>query len=602
MRRLLVVGTVVGVMMTALTGSHATGAMRKDPGKVGLWSKPFAELPLFATRPPKNIKESLRIPPAVSMAMLPDGRIIYWGGLEGIENGKAPVAADGGRALIESRVRILDIRDGRPQWRATRPEDGVGHDLFCADQRLLANGKLVAVGGTIWRPDPVDLTPVTGPDGPVGGTVELFGSNAVQLFDPATGRWSKNRKFMRHYRWYPTMITQRDGDLFITSGVSRLIYNYSGQNVHETETFDPQTGSVKVNKGDSATSLPLFPRLHLLPNGDTFYGGVGQMWGPFGQAVDEALWALHKAYNPKKKSWATYGIGTYGARSGAFSVLLPLRPPYEKARILVGGGTLGSSPGSYVANNFSEIITVAKRSSSSRQTAPMTTPRWYSSGVLLPNGHVVAVSGADRDEVVLPGSESPVRRAEVFNGKRWVALSNAKRVRTYHNTAILLPNGSVLVGGHSPINNSYGPGGDNSTQPVTGTNNLKDPSFEIFKPPYLFRGPRPTITSVQRGVAWGRSFSIGTPQAGEVEKVVLSRLPAVTHVIDADQRSVELKFKASRNTLRAEVPSNPNLTPPGYYYLFILGDNGEGLTPSNARIVKVGNRELQGQAVAPMGR
>lgn len=602
MRRLLVAITAVSLLAGALTGSPATGAARKDPGKLGLWTKPFAELPVFAKRPPKNIKESLKIPPAVSMAMLPDGRIIYWGGLEGIENGTAPVAADGGRALIESRVRILDIRRGRPRWRASRPEAGIGHDLFCADQRLLPNGKLVAVGGTIWRPDPVDLTPVTGPDGPVGGTVELFGSNAVQLFDPSSGSWSKNKSFMHHYRWYPTMITQGNGDLFIASGVSRLIYNYSGQNVQETETFDPRTGSVKVNKKDSATSLPLFPRLHVLPSGEIFYGGVGQMWGPFGQAVDEALWAFHKAYNPKKKSWTTYGMGAYGARSGAFSVLLPLRPPYKKARILVGGGTLGSSPGSYVANNFSEITTVAKGSSSSSQAAPMTNRRWYSSGVLLPDGDVVALSGADKDEVVLPGSESPVRQAELFNGKRWIPLANARRVRTYHNSAILLPNGSILVGGHSPINTAYGPGGDNSAQTVTGTNNLKDPSFEIFKPPYLFRGPRPTIASVQKGLAWGGSFSIETPQAGKIKKVVLSRLPAVTHITDADQRSVELKFTRSGNRLQTAVPGNRNVVPPGHYYLFILQDSGKGLTPSNAHIVSVGARELHKPALAPMGR
>lgn len=601
MRRFLIVITVMA-LLTTLTGSYATGAARKDAGKLGRWQRPFAELPLFAKRPPKNVKESSKIPPAVSMAMLPDGRVIYWGGLEGIENGTAPIALDGGRALIDSRVRILDIRNGQPRWSTTSPEDGVGHDLFCADQRLLPNGKLVAVGGTIWRPDPIDLTPVTGPDGPVGGTVELFGSNAVQLFDPASGRWSKNRNFMQHYRWYPTVITQGDGDLFIASGVSRLVYNYSGQNVHETETFDPQTGSVKVNKGDSATSLPLFPRLHLLPSGDIFYGGIGQMWGPFGQAVDEALWGVHKAYNAKKKSWTTYGMGAYGARSGAFSVLLPLQPPYEQARILVGGGTLGSSPGSYIGNDLSEIIEVGKGSSSSRETPPMTTRRWYSSGVLLPDGDVVALSGADRDEVVLPGSESPVTRAELFDGKKWVPLSNARRVRTYHNTAILLADGSILVGGHAPINNGYGPSGDNSTQPLTGTNNLKDPSFEIFKPPYLFRGPRPAITSVQKGLAWGRSFSIETPQAGDVEKVVLSRLPAVTHITDADQRSVELKFTASGNRLHAAVPANPNVAPPGHYYLFILTDNGEGLTPSNARIVKVGSGELGGQAAAPMGR
>ena len=98
MRRFVIAATLMALIASTLTGSIATGAARKDAGKVGRWGKPFAELPIFAKRPPRNIRESLKVPPAVSMGMLPDGRIIYWGGLEGIENGKAPIAADGGRA------------------------------------------------------------------------------------------------------------------------------------------------------------------------------------------------------------------------------------------------------------------------------------------------------------------------------------------------------------------------------------------------------------------------------------------------------------------------------------------------------------------------
>jgi hypothetical protein len=602
MGRIVIAASAV-MLTAALTGAPAaTGAVKQKPRAVGSWSKPFAELPVFARRPPRTVEESLEIPPAVSMATLPDGRIIYWGGLEGIENGTAPVPADGGRALIDSRVRVLDLRRGKPKWSRTTPGTGPAHDMFCADQRLLADGRLLVVGGTIWRPDPVDLTPVAGKDGPAGGTVELFGSNAVRLFDPATDRWRKGRDFMRHHRWYPTMLTLGSGDLFIASGVARLIYNYSGQNVNATETYEARTGRVVQNGDSASTSLPLFPRLHLLPDGDVFYGGVGQMWGPFGQAVDEALWAVHKAYDPKQNAWTPTGLGAYGARSGAFSVLLPLEPPYKSARILVGGGTLGSSPGSYVANDFTEIITVKDGSSASESGPSLTTPRWYSSGVLLPDGNVVALSGADRDEVVLPGSESPVTRAELFDGKKWVPLDDAGRVRTYHNTAMLLADGSILVGGHAPINTGYGARGDNTAQPLTGTNNLKDPSFEIFKPPYLFRGPRPSITHVRRGIARGSRFDITTTRAGTVKKVVLSRLPAVTHITDADQRSVELGFHRSGERLEVETPGNPNVLPPGYYYLFVLSDNGTGLTPSKARVVRVGERGLGGEAPAPMGR
>jgi hypothetical protein len=599
-RRFLILSLVV--LLPASFLSSATAVDKGTPGREGKWSKPFAELRVFAKRPPKTIKESKKTPPAVSMAMLPDGRIIYWGGLEGIEGGKAPVAADGGRAIIESRVRLLDLRGKRPKWQKTRPEDGPAHDMFCADQRLLPNGKLLVVGGTIWRPDPVDATPALGSDGPVGGTTELFGSNAVRIFNPRNNKWRKGKQFMRHHRWYPTLVNMGNGEMLISSGVERLIYNYSGQNVQESEIYDIGSEEVSVAKDSSDTSLPLFPRMHLMPDGKVFYGGVGQMWGPFGQAVDEALWAVQKAYDPKEKTWTTYGMGPYGARSGAFSILMPLKPPYKKAEILVGGGTLGSSPGSYIANSFTELITVDEESASSEPGPSLTTPRWYSSGVLLPDGEVVAVSGADRDEVVLPGSESPVKQAEIFNGKEWKPLASAGRVRTYHNSAMLLPDASVLVGGHSPINTGYGPGGDNSAQPVTGTNNLKDPSFEILKPPYFFGHKRPKITRAKRGIAWGKRFSIRTTRTGSIKKVVLMHLPSVTHITDADQRSVELPFRRRGGKLSVKAPPNSKVAPSGYYYLFVLSGKGDNLTPSKARIVRVGNRAVGGNAPAPMGR
>ncbi|MFN2525311.1 MAG: galactose oxidase-like domain-containing protein, partial [Actinomycetota bacterium] len=238
----------------------------------------------------------------------------------------------------------------------------------------------------------------------------------------------------------------------------------------------------------------------------------------------------------------------------------------------------------------------------SERVADLNNARWYSSGVLLPDGNVVALSGANRDEVLVPGSETPVTQAELFDGEKWTPLASAARVRTYHNSAMLLPDGSILVGGHSPINTGYGPTGDNSAQAVTGTNNLKDPSFEIFKPPYLFRGPRPRITRVDSGIAWGGKFEISSPDAGRVEKVVLMRLPAVTHITDADQRAVELDSRSHRpGSVTVEAPPNGKVAPPGYYYVFILTNAGQGLTPSNARIVRVGPRPDARPAPAPMG-
>ena len=47
-----------------------------------------------------------------------------------------------------------------------------------------------------------------------------------------------------------------------------------------------------------------------------------------------------------------------------------------------------------------------------------------------------------------------------------------------------------------------------------------------------------------------------------------------THCVDTEQRYVELNF-SSKNSDRliANVPSNKNIAPPGYYMLFIIKKN-----------------------------
>jgi hypothetical protein len=122
-------------------------------------------------------------------------------------------------------------------------------------------------------------------------------------------------------------------------------------------------------------------------------------------------------------------------------------------------------------------------------------------------------------------------------------------------------------------------------------NNDRDSSFEVFSPPYLFRGPRPAISGVQRGVAWGSSFTITTPDAADVTQVVLSRLPTVQHTIDPDQRTLQLAFTATGETVSAVAPPTGVVAPPGYYYLFIIKDSPNGPIPSVARIVRLGATE-----------
>ena len=588
--RVLAIGATLAVLWAIGGLSQAQAESAPQPSEVGQWLPAFTENGHFATNPPASNAESKELPTAVSSVVLPSGKILYWNGLEGTEDVHYPIAADGGHdSLHHSRTRLMDLSGSTPLWNIPSPEDGGGGDLFCADQRLLVDGTVLAVGGTEW----VNSNGIEVPDGSGAGPTELLGRKNARIYHPGSdgGTWTQAED-MHWGRWYPTLITLPNGKLLVASGVEKLLYNDKATNVHNTETFDTATGHWTDNGESGATSLPLFSRLHLLPNGKVLYDAVGQMWGPFGQGYDEVDWNMQKWYDPETNTWENKGLAEFGARSGAFSAMLPLKPnadgSYSKASILIAGGTLGTSPSSYLASSLSEIVNIDGDTLTRSRTADMNNRRWYSSSVVLPTGEILAFNGADKDEVIDPGSELPVRQAEIFNPdtQTWSPLSSDARDRTYHNSAVLLADGSVLIGGHSPIVAHYG----NTHANYVGApfaNNFKDPSFEIFKPPYLFRGDRPTITSAPSEVGLGHTFTISTPDAQSLTSVVLSHMPAVTHITDADARTIELPILSrTSDTVTVKSPSSSAVMPDGYYYLFAIKGTGDSKVPSKAAVVK----------------
>ncbi len=167
---------------------------------------------------------------------------------------------------------------------------------------------------------------------------------------------------------------------------------------------------------------------------------------------------------------------------------------------------------------------------------------------------------------------------------------------------MLLPSGEVLIGGHATIstlylNNTTLPGG---FAPHDG----RDPSFEVYKPPYLFRGKRPVIQQTQSTMGYGQDMKItlapGT-NADEVDSVRLVRNTAITHIVDADQRQVVLPVTArDGQTVTVKTPPSGDVAPAGPYMLFVNGKSDKGAVPSVAKMLMVGTPEqLSGAAVAP---
>lgn len=402
---------------------------------------------------------------------------------------------------------------------------------------------------------------------------------------------------MNHPRHYPGVVELADGKVLVAGGVSRAISGTESLGVRRTETYDPAADSWTENHTgpESETALPLQPRLFLAPNGKVFYNGVGELWGSAGQGVDQALYGMQRFFDPRTKQWEAVGPSPYGARSDAFEIPLMLDPPYDQMTLLTVGGTLGGVGGAGM--HLATVTTVDRLGNFfANRTAEMRHPRWSPSGVLLPDGGVFVVGGAYKDEVTSPGV--PVTAPELYNPYKgeWREMADQARDRTYHHSALLLPDMRVLVGGHAPAVTAAGAEGAqlfSAGEP--------DASFEIWSPPYLYRGDRPKITRVQAGIAFGQRFPLGTPEAGDIEAVVLLRTPSPQHGSDSDQRGLLLEFERTGSTmLTVKAPPDGVAAPPGYYYLVVrLRNNFRGVVPSVARIVHVGETGDLTEALQP---
>lgn len=602
-RRRIRVGSpaVALVLASSLAGLSAAPAGASEEAERGRWTSPFWEGGSTPFDPP-SAERSRRYPSAATVTVLPDRRILYWNALEASENGELWVGHSNGTIILEnSRVRLLGLGRSGPEFTTSVQERGTTddaqagaatQDLFCADQKLLHDGRVLVAGGSRWDVPEDTRFP------------EPRGVADARVFDPADDRF-RPVEAMREPRWYPSLVTLPDGRVSVTSGVRRAIATAAGgepsmSQVRLTEIYDPATERW-LDGGESEWSFPLYPRLHLLPDGTVFYGGAGQSWNPFGETADQASWSQRRVYEPEERRWSSAGQARYGVRSGAASVMLRLEPPYDHADILMAGGTLGSSPGAWMATTLSEVVRWTPEGITDLG-APRTPlaglgsdrsqlrhRRWFGTPVLLPTGEVFLVNGGDADDVVDPGSAAAVRTPELYDPRSgtWTELAPTARDRVYHSSAVLLADGRVLIGGHAPHPAHYFRYGNETTR----ANNFRDATFEIYEPPYLFRGSRPRIKRV-KAVRRGRALRLrmrSRRHARRVAEVVLVRMGSNTHAMDGDLRAVSLRRTRRGRRVNARLPrgGDGRLLPPGPYFVWAVRRTSRGPIPSVAKVAFV---------------
>lgn len=352
------------------------------------------------------------------------------------------------------------------------------------------------------------------------------------IFSVTSESWTRSTP-MRRGRWYPTNTTLGNGDVVILAGRDQV-----SERVLEPEVWSPN--GVRV-LGTAAKAFPYYPRAFLAPNGKLFYAGE-QRPSRYLDPSGTGKWERDLAQ-------VLYGNREYGS-----AVM------YDEGRILyVGGGR---------TTNTAEIIDL-NSAPAWQWTGSMAFARRHLNATVLPTGEVLVTGGTSG-----PGFNdiaTAVHAAELWSPVTgtWTTLASNAVDRGYHSTSILLPDGRVLHAGS----------GDGGGQ--EGIENA-----EIFSPPYLFKGSRPTITEAPSAVAYGTSFSVATPEAEIITNVSLIRLGSTTHAFDMNQRFQWLSFARETGALTVSAPTSRNIAPPGHYILFILDENG---VPSVGTIVRLGS-------------
>jgi hypothetical protein len=458
------------------------------------------------------------------MNLLPSGKIFAWG--------KTDVADTMGMP------RVWDPSQGSP---ITAQKITLAEMLFCAGHTLMPDGSLMIAGGHHMDDAGIKVT----------------------YFYSQSGSWTKGPD-MAHGRWYPTLTVLGDGRVLTMAG-----RNEAGSVVTTPEIWE---GNQWIQlTGAGTLEIPYYPRNFVDPkNGLIFYASerIQSRWFN----VDGT------GAGGGRGTWISGPTHRFGFNRDYGSAVM-----YDAGKILVvgGGGHTGwptPDPRTAQPTNTAEIIDLNSASPTWQNTSPMASPRRHMNATILPDGQVLVTGGTRGGGFVNIDPGLAVRAAELWNPANglWRTLAANQRMRVYHSVSLLLPDGTVL----------HGSSGDAlAVQPGGGVVEVpKERNHEIFSPPYLFKGARPSITSAPASVGYNQIFSIATPNAAQVSEVRWIRLGSVTHAFDMSARANILTFTPTATGVDVTAPANSNLAPPGHYLLFILNRKG---VPSEGQVIRI---------------
>ncbi|KAG2440153.1 hypothetical protein HXX76_004266 [Chlamydomonas incerta] len=461
---------------------------------------------------------------------------------------------------------------------------------FCGAPVQLESGELILVGGHHGYKNGI----ADGRD-----QIQMFGVDpdpAFSLLHPL--RWN---------RWYPAVSTLADGRVLIVGGSYKAD---AGSLPPFSEIFDPKAPDQETellptpqNFVDNA-GMQWFAFIHTLPKGHVLW------WGDRGGSISDVASQAVLADLPDLPDSITHRTA-YPYTSTV--LVLPYRPEdgYTATLIIFGGAEGGADIDTPAVSTSLRLELRQCDSAPSGYCAvpweveEMGIPRVMGDSVLLPNGKVLLLNGAQYGRAAYSATggqkaggraSHPANQPLIYEpwrpaGQRYFPVDFNPVPRLYHSTACLHRTGEVISAGCDTCGNNV----DGLTAAMSpNPKGLLEKRLQLFTPADIAAGgARPVIKRAPASIARDETFTVefeyipmATAGAASGQQTVtaasLVTPCAATHSIGWNQRVVFLKVvtpdpgsPGTRSlTLAAPPSSHPGLSPPGYHLLFLVASDG----------------------------
>ncbi|MED6138032.1 hypothetical protein PIB30_070533 [Stylosanthes scabra] len=430
-------------------------------------------------------------------------------------------------------------------------------DVWCSSGYVSPNGTLVQTGGF------------------------NDGDRAVRTFTPCSGSstcdWIEFPGQLSVRRWYATNQKLPDGRQIVIGGRRQFNYEFypksdllATQHVHSLQFL--------VQTNDIGAENNLYPFVFLNVDGNLFIFANNKSI-LFNYVKNVVVKTYPDIPNGDPRCYPSTGS----------AVMLPLKMLQAnsnvEAEVLVCGGAPKDSFKYAKAGRFTGALNTCGRI---KITDP--NPKWVmetmpkgrvmSDMVMLPNGNILIINGADSGTAGWEYARDPILNPFLYKtdnpiGSRFEVQNPTNIPRMYHSTAILVRDGRVIVAGSNP-HKYY-----NFT-----TMFPTDLSVEAFSPSYLepvFYHFRPRIVSqFQNQLVYGQKLSVQFQMEAMLTQhlvyVTMLAPPFNTHSFSMNQRLLVLEtikvtnvnWTSSTYEIEVVTPKSPILAPPGFYIIFVV--------------------------------